>query len=281
MYNAVFINDNGLKYNFGVAGSTAFDMDLGNGISVDLGTSQGFAQIGETVETKKVSGRPINVHGCIYENVTVNKNLMRKVLSPFSEGTLIFEGKYSTRVHVKDAPTFAPDNGKFAFQLFAPFPYFFSDEESRTNIGIMVVPQFRFPINYSKPHAFGKRVGRNKTNVFNDGDVKVPFELRITTEGISTNVVLSNLNTFEFLKINGRINKDDEIHIYRDNRGILRATLTNSLGTKDIISRVDEKSTLFEMYVGDNFLNVVDDEKSDKLNAILTFKPAVVSLYER
>ena len=51
MYNVIFESENGQKYVFGADGETVFDMDLGNGVSVDIGTSQGFSQVGETVES--------------------------------------------------------------------------------------------------------------------------------------------------------------------------------------------------------------------------------------
>ena len=49
MYSAIFEADNGQKYIFGRDGETVFDMDLGNGVTVNVGTSQGFSQVGETV----------------------------------------------------------------------------------------------------------------------------------------------------------------------------------------------------------------------------------------
>ena len=130
MYNVVFENDNGSKYYFGANGSTVFDMDLGSGVPVNIGTSQGFSQIGETMQNRTVSGRTINVNGVVYGNVQERKKTMRKVIAPFSCGRLVFDGEYYTRVCVKNAPTFSPvkDDGRFTMQFFAPFPFFFQHQ---------------------------------------------------------------------------------------------------------------------------------------------------------
>ena len=70
MYSAIFESDNGQKYVFGADGETVFDIDLGNGVSVNVGTSQGFSQVGETVESMTVGGRAITVRGTVFGNVS-------------------------------------------------------------------------------------------------------------------------------------------------------------------------------------------------------------------
>ena len=78
MYSATFISDNGEKYVFGPSGNTACDIDLGSGISVNIGTSQGFAQVGVTVENQTVDGRTITITGTVYGNVPERKVQSRK-----------------------------------------------------------------------------------------------------------------------------------------------------------------------------------------------------------
>ena len=82
MYSVVFESDNGEKYVFGKAGDTMFDMDLGSGVPVDIGTSQGFSQIGETMQSRTVSGRTITVTGTVYRDIQNRKKSMRKIISP-------------------------------------------------------------------------------------------------------------------------------------------------------------------------------------------------------
>lgn len=281
MYNVVFENDNGSKYYFGANGTTVFDMDFGNGVSVNIGTSQGFSQIGETIQSKTVSGRPINVNGVVYGNVQERKQTMRKIISPFSSGRLIFEGKYYTRVCVKSSPTFSPikNDGRFSMQFFAPFPFFYFIAQQHTEIGT-ITPMFSFPVNYANPHKFGERGAARYKNIVNNGDVSVPFSIFLNANGTSTNPVVTNLVTFQNLKLNGVLSAGDSVNIYRDENNVLRAELTSDGITSDIISWIDESSELYELDVGDNLISASDDENGINLQVKITFNPAVVALYE-
>ena len=281
MYSVVFENDNGSKYYFGVNGNTVFDMDLGNGVPVNIGTSQGFSQIGETMQSRTVSGRTISVNGSVYGNVQERKKSMRKIISPFSCGRLIFDGEYYTRVCVKNAPTFSTvkNDGRFSLQFFAPFPFFYNINSQFVEIGA-IKPMFMFPINYANPHKFGERAVARYKNISNDGDVKVPFSIYLHSSGTSTNIVIANLGTFKTLKLNGTLNSGDFVNIYRDDDNVLRAELTSDGVTSDIISWIDESSELLELEVGDNLISANDDEGGLGLTAKITFSPAVVALYE-
>lgn len=281
MYNVVFETDNGQKYIFGQDGETVFDMDLGSGISVDIGTSQGFSQVGETVESMTVGGRTITVRGTVFGNVQSRKKTMRKVFAPFVWGKLIFEGKYYIRVCVKDTPTFSPvkNDGRFTMLLYAPFPFFYSVDDAHFNIG-ETVPTFSFPINYATPHKFGERGVEKYTNVYNSGDIAVPFNVYMETSSTSVNPSIVNLDTQEYLKLNGTLTVGDVANIYRDSNNILRAELTADGEVIDILSWIDDGSTLFQLNPGDNIIAFDDDDGGSNLTVKFTFSPAVVAVYE-
>lgn len=281
MFEVIFEADNGKKYVFGKNGCTFFGMSIGNGLEVTLGKSQGFSQIGESVETQSVGGRPIDVTGEVYGNITERKNTLRNVCAPFTSGRLVFQNTHYIRVYVKAAPTFSAvkNNGLFKMQFYAPFPFFYSLEEQNVHIGA-VIPQFRFPVNYSAVHRFGSKKAARYVNALNSGDVKVPFELYLHSSGTSSNITISNLKTFRYLKLNGTLNAGDSVHIYRDNNNVLRAELTVAGVVSDIISWIDEGSTLFELDVGDNLIAANDDEGGASLTARFMFRNAVGALYE-
>lgn len=281
MYSVIFEAENGKKYVFGKDGETAFDMDLGNGVSVDIGSSQGFSQVGETVESMTVGGRTITVHGTVFGNVQSKKKVMRKVFAPFVWGKMVFEGKYYIRVCVKETPTFSPvrDDGRFTMLLYAPFPFFYSVDEAHFNIG-EIVPMFKFPVNYSTPHKFGERGVEKYTNVYNNGDISVPFNVYIETFGTSTNPVIVNLDTQEYLRLNGTLTVGDVANIYRDENNILRVELSTGGEKIDILSWVDDGSSLFQLNPGDNIIAFDDDEGGSSLTVKFSFSPAVVAVYE-
>ncbi len=281
MYKVVFENDNGKNYLFGVDNNTVADFDLGNGVSVNLGKSQGFTQIGDTINTMSVEGRTISVKGAVYSDIPKQKIALRNAVAPFNSGRLVFDDKYYIYVTVQDAPTFSPvkNNGKFTMRFYAPYPFFRELNEKTVHIG-SIKPMFRFPINYSTPHKFGETSTNKYANVLNDGNVSVPFTAYITARGASTNVTLSNLTTFEKLTINKRLEAGETVKIYRDEKNVLRAELTNASCTSDAIQYIDEKSTLFSLNVGDNMIAATDDEGGTSLSVTFSFSPAVVAVYE-
>ena len=281
MYNVVFENDNGSKYYFGVNGTTAFDMDLGNGVPVNIGTSQGFSQVGETMQSRNISGRTISVKGAVYGNVQERKKFMRNVISPFSSGRLVFEGQYYIRVCVKSAPTFSTvkNDGRFTMQFYAPYPFFKSVNEKNIEIG-SIKPLFSFPVNYATPHKFGEKGAAIYKSIYNESDVNIPFSAHISSSGLSTNPTISNLKTFKILKINGTLNAGDFIDIYRNDDNVFQAILTSNGVSSDVISWIDESSDLFELDVGDNLISATDDEGGLSLTAKITYNPVVVAVYE-
>lgn len=281
MFEAIFEADNGKQFVFGKNGCTYFGMDIGSGAEVHLGTSQGFLQVGETVETQTVGGRPIGVTGELYGDIPARKDALRNVCAPFTAGRLVFNGTYFIRVHVKAPPTFSAvkNNGLFTMQFFAPYPFYSSTEEKMINIG-EILPQFRFPVNYSVVHRFGTRDATKYTNIANGGDVKVPFRLILRSDGECPNVTISNIGTLAYLKINGTLLAGETLEIYRDDEGVLRAELTTEDGVSDAISWIDEGSTLFELAVGDNLIASTDDNGGVNLTASFTYREAVAALYE-
>lgn len=282
MYSAKFESDNGLTFVFGKNGGNVFDMDLGGGVSVNIGTSQGFSQVGETVETLSVGSRVITVTGVLFRDIDNQKRNMRKIFAPFVAGKLTFQDGYYTRVYVQDPPSFSSikKDGRFTMQLFAPFPYFYGKNEESVQIG-GIVPMFKFPVNYATTHSFGKISEGRFSAVYNDGDIKIPYGFQVTVNGTSTNPTVTNLLTFETLKINGTFSAGDVINVYRDNNNVLVANVTDSNGNvTDIISMIDDDSTFYELSVGDNLISINDDEGGTGMTAKVSFRSAVVALYE-
>lgn len=281
MYSVIFESDNGATYLFGADGNTVFDMDFGNGVSVNIGASQGFSQVGQTVESMTVGGRPISVKGTFFGDVYKKKATMRNVFAPFTWGRLVFDNKYYTRVCVKETPTFSPvkNDGRFTMQFFAPFPFFFFKDQTNILVG-GVEPMFRFPVNYGEPHKFGTRSTNKYSNIYNSGDVDVPLQLYIESFGESVNPKITNLKTMEYLQINGTLSAGDSINIYRDQNNVLRAELTSNGEVSDVLSWIDDGSDLFMAHVGDNLISYDDDEGGASMTVRFSYSPAVVAIYE-
>lgn len=282
MYNAKYISNTGETYNFGVGGATVFDMDIGNGLSVDIATSQGFSQIGESVEGQTVTGRLINVKGTIYKDIQSNRKRLRSVFAPFTNGRLSFDNGYYIDVYVKDTPTFSPvkDDGRFTMLLYAPFPFFSKSDTGKIEFGA-VTPMFSFPVNYAEPHYFGVKSQNLAENLINDGEVEIPFDITFQTTGKATDIKVIDLDTGDFLLIKGNLLVGQKIAVKRSTEGVLSVVLIDGDKTTDIIDRVDEYSTLYKLKRGVNRFKITDSfSNGELLIADFSYNTAVTSIYE-
>lgn len=284
MYKIEFISDTGVKFLLGADNGIVFDADALSGLSVELGTAQGFSQVGQTIESRSVSGASLQITGIIFRNVQNTKAAMRKAFAPFRKGKLIFDSSYYLLIEVKASPKFSPvkNSGAFSLELFAPFPFWRSVQTSAYGIGV-IEPLFSFPVTYSSTdtHQFGSRSSGKFTNIINNGDVPTAFDLSIRTTAASTNTTITNVLTGEFLRITGTLNVGEVVSIFRDSSGQLTAVMTASDGTvTDIISRIDDDSNFYELAVGDNLVLASDDEESGGLIVDISFDPAVGGVYE-
>lgn len=282
MYNAKYVSNTGETYDFGVAGSTVFDMDIGNGISVDIATSQGFAQMGESVEGQTVKRKPINVKGVIYKDISNRRKMLRDVFSPFTKGRLSFDNGYYIDVYVKDTPTFSPvkNDGRFTMLLYAPFPFFSKLDSGKVEFG-EIVPSFSFPVNYAEPHIFGTKEKNEPKNIVNDGNVPVSFNITFGTTGKVSNITVRDLDTDDFLRIEGNLLSGQKIALNRSTEGVLSAVLIDGNETTDIIHWIDESSTLEKLKKGVNRFEITDEfSNGEMLIADFTYNTAVTSIYE-
>lgn len=282
MYNCEFIADNGTGFLLGTANNIVFDIEGLSGISVDHTMSQGALQVGESISTKTVGSKSLTVTGVIFKNIAEVKRQMRKAFAPFVTGKLIFNDEYFINVSVKDVPTFSPiaNRGNFSMRLLAPYP-FFKKMDTKTSLIGGVVKKFRFPINYSTPHKFAERSNIRYINIYNDSDVETDFRLSIQTDSVSNNPYVTNLNTFETLKINRTIYQGEKIEVYRNADGVLEVVLINENGnTENIFANLDETSDLFTMHVGDNLILSSDDGGGTTLTTYITFNEIVTGVFD-
>ena len=86
MYSVTFERSDGKRFFFDASNDIVFDMNLGDGIDVDIKTSQGFSQVGETIEGKSIGGKLIPCKGVIFRNIADGKNRLRDMFRPMTKG---------------------------------------------------------------------------------------------------------------------------------------------------------------------------------------------------
>ena len=84
----------------------------------------------------------------------------------------------------------------------------------------------------------------------------------------------------DFLKINGELEPGDRVAVYRGQDDELRAELTRAGVTTDILSRIDEESTLFSLPAGQTTVAATEDNGGIGLMVRITFQCARAAIYE-
>lgn len=280
-FNAYFERDDGQVFHFGPQGGNHFMMDFFQGMEMELGTVQGFGQVGTSVQTVSVSGRPLTVTGEIYGDIANGKRQLRSVCSPFAKGRLVFNDAYYARAYVKAAPSVSPhrQSGLFSLQFYLPYPFFKTLNTQQERLGELI-KGYRLPVNFSAPHHFGIHSTEAYSHVVNDGDVPVSLSVTFRASGSVANPRLVNLVTQERLQVNVNMTTGDTLRLYWSDDGVLQAELTHNLTTTNVIGSVTDDSTLFSLAVGDNPLLATDDNGGVTLEAAVTYEPAVGVLYE-
>jgi hypothetical protein len=248
-----------------LSGSKSLDLTPENGIyvstvsgatgmTVKLNTSQGFGQIGETVESSTVSGRKIVINGFIFN--TLKKEDMLSAFVPMTEGTLVWDDEYMIDVQVSSSPTITQEKvSKFSLTLFAPFPYWKKKKVNHVTIG-EIVKMFSFPVNYSEPHKFGIVETNKDLVVINNGDSESAYDLKMYIgEDGAVNPILRNKTTDSKIGFVGEFFDGDIITISRDARR-LYVYLERDGIKRSAFDLLDNNSSFYAIPVGESVLSV-------------------------
>ena len=155
MYEAVFENENGTSFAFGVNSGSVFDIDPLSGLDVTISASQGFAQVGETVTGMSVKGVKRKISGAIFDkkNDAAIARRMQRVMSTMAKGKLYVGDRYCEAV-IQKTPEFVREKGgrlTFALQIYCPEPYWKDRKTTSKQMG-GYIPAFHFPVNYAHAH---------------------------------------------------------------------------------------------------------------------------------
>ncbi len=280
MFSAKFINSKGDTFDFGYRHGNIFDISGLTGHDMSIAFSQGFNQIGKTVEGISIGGHIFEIKGRILGEATAQKRKMLSVFAPFESGRLVFEEKYFLDCVVYKTPliTVQKQDPMFEMVLSAPYP-FWQKTEPETYISGKYLPAFSFPVNYEEPHVFGIRDSSAFVNAYNDGQIDSYYTLEFQTKTTTVNPGIINVNTQEFLKLNTTINQGEKFSVYRTG-GRLVVEKESDGTVEDVFSLLDEDSDLLYMRPGDNIIKDFADEGEDQLITTIKFNSAVVGVYE-
>jgi len=275
-----------LKYRNASGGEVEFDISTGfiisemSGLtenSITLSTSQGFTQIGSTVQGTSVEEKPISIEGTILGYAKDQAALLLDTILPDVIGQLIYNDEWAITVYPTETPYVEQydHNPKFQFSLTAPYPYWSKAQE--TNVSLAgIEPMFSFPWDLSQSFTFGTRLSPAFAWIYNPGSVESLYSItfRAMSEGV-TNPRITNAKTYEYLHIKKDMALGETITVSITYGGV---NVTSDIGgtVTDIIGYFDIQSDLYRMHPGDNVIAYNADTGRDNLDVNVTFNVGTV-----
>ncbi len=180
MYEARFETEDGRSFRFGYPYGSVFSIDPLSELDVALSTSQGFQQVGVTVESADVGGLSRTIAGRLLGLSKDQRRRMLEVFTPYTSGTLWFNDRYYCRAWVQKDPAFG--------ELLSTTRNSHCCCSARSPTGLTrrrpiswaaTPPPLRSPVCYDS-HTFGVKSSALFSNCRNDGMVSVPHAVQFS-----------------------------------------------------------------------------------------------------
>lgn len=271
-----YVNDNGDSVTFDYAGGYLISKPSGiDTLTVSLSQAKGINQTGATIQSKNVQPRPVTVTGRIVgESQAAKKEQLLSVIRPDIGGKLFADDLYLT-VSVTATPTVEAETffARFQFSVLAPYPYWCKDDSAATVLS-GIHPLFKFPWNLSRPYQFGKIMETKFINVYNKGQVPVPFTATFTAKGEVENPRISNATTGKFLQINKTLVSGERLVVEITHE---RTYVTSSVDG-DCRGALSLSSNLYELDVGDNVLKPESENGLENMQVNIDYSMEIVGI---
>lgn len=124
VFDAIFTASSGQSFSFGYKAGVLYSIDPIGDLPVELETSQGYQQVGATVESRSISGVTRTITGRILRNTAYLKRQLRDIFTPGATGRLTVAGKYYCDAEVQRCPPSVPQTSgpPSAFSFTARIP---------------------------------------------------------------------------------------------------------------------------------------------------------------
>ena len=273
MFDAVFTTGTGQSFAFGYAAGVLWSCDPLGDLPVELETSQGYQQVGATVDSRSISGVTRTITGRILRNADYCKRQLRDIFAPGVTGRLTVAGKYWCDAEVQRCPAISPAVlwPTFSFQLYCPNPYWHSVAKT-TAATIKVTPVFRLPVCYTS-HQYGIREQANYLRIANTGLATQDWSLTLEARGPVVNPGVKDPETGEFLRFVTTLQDGDKLRLYRESGQLKLEQIIDGTGY-NIMSTLDGSSTLWTLRHGTQAWQRTADSGTEWLFLTLTCSTA-------
>lgn len=264
-----YVNELGSSLTFEYEDGFLINKPVGiDSVTVSLSRAQGIDQVGETVQSKNVQARPVNISGILTgEFQQENKDKLLSVVRPDLSAKLYADDFYlsvvpTTTPAISPEPKFA----NFSFSLLAAYPYWQHDESSETELSGLAY-RFRLPCNFSKPYRFAETIRKKFINIVNQGQLPVPFRITFFAKNDCSSPKVTNVTTGKYLEVEKPMTANEKIvvDITHDRTDVLSSV------DGDIRGALTLESDFFRLAVGDNILKPEAASGQDNLTVSIDF----------
>ena len=271
-----YVNSNGDSVVFDYAGGFLINKPTGiDTLSVNLSQAKGINQTGATIQSTNIQPRPVTITGYFVGDMQPEKKeKLISVIRPDLGGKL-----YADDFYLNVWPTATPtiearsQGARFQLSLLAAYPYWCKDDSAETVLsGIQKL--FKFPWNLSRNYQFGKFMETKFMNVYNGGQVPVPYTATFTAKGEVVNPRISNATNGKFILIKKTLVSGERlvVQITHD-----RTYVTSNIDG-DCRGALSLSSNMFELGVGDNVLKPEADSGLTNMQVNIDFAIEIVGI---
>lgn len=271
-----YVNQNGDSVTFDFAGGYLINKPVGiDSLTISLSQAKGINQTGATIQSTNIQPRAVTITGRVVGDMQAeNKKKLLSVIRPDLSGKL-----YADDFYLNVYPTATPTveaikfGAKFQFSLLAAYPYWCKDD-SVSNVLSGIQGLFKFPWNISRPYQFGRIMETKFINIYNGGQVPVPYTATFIATDEVVNPKISNAMTGKFIQIKKSLVSGERlvVQITHD-----RTYVTSSVDG-ECRGALSLASNLFELDVGDNVLKPEADSGLKNMQVNIDFATEIVGI---
>lgn len=272
----VYLNENGdsitLEYDYGFLINKPQGIDT---LSINHNQAQGINQVGATIQSSNVQARPVTISGILVGGAqSTNKDKLLSVIRPDLSAKLYADDYYLT-VRPTATPTIEPkpDFAKFQFSLLAAYPYWQKDDSASATLS-GVRKMFKFPWNVYREYAFGEVINALFINIFNSGQVPIPFKVTFKALDTVVNPKLIDAATNKYLLLNKTLVAGETVVVEITHE---RTYVTSSVDG-ECRGSLDLASSFNRLRVGDNVIKPEATSGKSNLQVRIDFATEVVGV---
>ena len=244
-------------------------------LAISHSMAQGINQVGATIQSSNVQSRPVVINGYLVGgNPLADKDVLLGIVRPDLSARL-YADDYYLEVRPTATPTISHEKvfPAFQFSLVAAYPYWQKDSSASATLS-GVRKAFKFPWNISRTYKFGEVISAAFINVYNDGQVPIPYTVTFSAIDAVVNPKLIEAATTEYLLLNKTLVAGEKVVVEITHE----RTYVNSTVDGECRGALDLGSSFFRLAVGDNVIKPEATSGKSNLNVRIDFATEIVGV---